>query len=36
MRVVMISPNFGNEIKTNDDQNIQTKHNELKTEHNSQ
>lgn len=24
MRVVMISPNFGYEIKTNDDQNIQT------------
>lgn len=36
MRVVMISPNFGYEIKTNDDQNIQTKHNELKTEQISQ
>lgn len=33
---VMISPNFGYEIKTNDDQNIQTKYNELKTEQISQ
>lgn len=36
LRVVMISPNFGYEIKTNDDQKIQTKHNELKTEQISQ
>lgn len=36
MRVVMIIPNFGYEIKTNDDNNIQTKHNKLKTEQISQ
>lgn len=36
MRVVMIRSNFGYEIKTNDDQNIQTKHNELNTEQISQ
>lgn len=36
MRVVMIGSNFGYEIKTNDDQNIPTKHNELKTEQISQ